>query len=724
MSSHMQSLPKPPRAERRPVDVVHHGRKVVDEYAWLRERHDPAVRTHLEAENAHAAAAMADAEPLSEALYQEFRGRLPDEDVSVPVRRGRYLYGERLVEGAQYPKFWRRPAPADGAPEDWTDADESSPPEGTGDDVEELLDLNALAGDGYLALGACRVSPDERLLAYSVDRNGSELYELRVRDLEAGVELADRIPDIARGGEWSDDSRYFFYVTRDAAHRPYRVYRHRLGTPSTEDVLIFEEPDERFFLYLERTRSGRFLVLTLATHTTSEIHVIDARTPLGSPRRIVERRDGVEWQLDHWHDPAVGGDGTFFVRSNLDAPLGRLMASPAGGPVALETVIEPRDDVVLAAVEAFGDFLVLSIRRDGLTGLEIRPLSAGRLDPEAPPHIIAFDEPLYAVMTTGNEVFDTGWIRFSYQSPLVPRSIYDYDVAGRRRRLRKRAVVRGFDPAPYTCRRLWAHSPDGARIPVSLIERRDREPGGPAMVYAYGSYGSSVEPRFSIVRLSLMDRGFAIALVHARGGGELGRPWYEAAKLERKPKTFEDVVASTEMLVDEGITTPRGLVLRGGSAGGLMVGAVINRRPDLFHAALAEVPFVDVLHTMLDRTIPLTVIEYEEWGNPAADADAFDWIASYSPYENVRAASYPHLLATAGFNDTRVQYWEPAKWIARLREHRLDDNVLLLKVEMGSGHVGASGRYNSLHQEAFKTAFLLHSLEVDRRDGGDGPAGG
>ncbi|MEM1180483.1 MAG: S9 family peptidase [Acidobacteriota bacterium] len=726
----MQPPTKPPQASRRPVDVVHHGRTVVDEYAWMRERHDPAVRTHLEAENAHAAAAMADAEGLRDELYEEFRGRLPEVDVSVPVRRGSFLYGERLVEGAQYPQFWRRPA--DPAPEDQSGATDGPPApvaanapggaEGSEDDVdadvEELLDLNALAGDGYLALGGFRVSPDENLLAYSLDRNGAELYELRIRDLSTGDELADRIPDIARGGEWSADSRYFFYVTRDAAHRPYRVYRHRLGTASTEDELIFEELDERFFLSLEKTRTGRYLVLTLGTHTTSEIHVLDAEAPLAPPRRIVERRDGVEWQLDHWHDLSSGGSGVFFLRTNADAPLGRLMTAPADDPASMVAAIDPRDDVVLTGVEAFHDFLVLTIRRDGLSGLEIRPLDlAGRLRASEKVHTVAFEEPLYAVAPTGNEVFNTSEIRFAYQSPLVPRSIFDYHVPSRTWRLRKRTVVQNFTPEPYTCRRLWAVSADGTRIPVSLIERRDRQAGGPALVYAYGSYGSSVEPRFSIVRLSLMDRGFAIALVHARGGGEMGRPWYEAAKMEHKGKTFDDVIAAAELLVSEGLATPRGLALRGGSAGGLMVGAVINRRPDLFHTAVAEVPFVDVLHTMLDPTIPLTVIEYEEWGNPGEDAEAFEWIASYSPYENVRAADYPHLLATAGFNDTRVQYWEPAKWVARLRRRKTDANLLLLKVEMGSGHVGASGRYNSLRQEAFKTAFMLHALEVERSDG-------
>ena len=711
---------KPPLARRELAETTWHGRTVRDPYAWMRNRSDAAVLRHLEAENAFTAAVMADAELLSDQLYEEFRKRIPDEDVTVPVLRGRYLYGERLVEGAQYPRFWRRAISVSMGDSATNPPGLEDPPglEAPSDaDEEVLLDLDAMAADGYLALGAFRVSPAEDLFAYSIDRNGSELYELRIRDLKSGEDLPDRIPGTARGGEWASDGQSFFYVTRDHAHRPYRVYRHRLGTSAAEDELVFEEPDERFFLSLGKTRSQRFLVLTLGTHTTSEIHVIDAASPESPPRCIARRQGGVEWQLDHWHD-STHPAGFFFARTNLDVPLGRLVR--ASVPAVLEgspdwqEVVPTRAEIVLSAVDAFAGYLVLSIRREGLSGLEVLPLDGGEVSQQAG-HEIAFDEPLYTVGESHNEVFESSWLRFTYQSPLVPRSVYDYHLRERRRVLRKRAEVDGYEPENYTCRRLLVPSADGTEIPVSLVERQDRQAGGPMLLYAYGSYGTPLEPRFSIARLSLLDRGFAVGLVHARGGGEMGRPWYEAAKLGDKPRTFDDVIAAAEAAIERGLTTRRGLALRGGSAGGLMVGAVLNRRGDLFHTALAEVPFVDVLNTMLDPSIPLTVIEFEEWGNPAEDADAFDAIASYSPYENVRRGPYPHLLVTAGINDTRVQYWEPAKWVARLRERRSNDNLLLLKVEMGSGHVGASGRYNSLREEAVKTAFLLHSLEIEHR---------
>ncbi|MEM6793644.1 MAG: S9 family peptidase [Acidobacteriota bacterium] len=706
---------KPPIAPRRPVVQELHGTTVEDPYAWLRQRESAEVLEALAAENAYTEALTADQGELRETLYREMVARIPEVDEKVPSRRGRFLYGQRLDKAAQYPVFWRRPVSED-------PREESAAEDGP---CEVLLDLEELAkSHDYLSLGVLRVSPDDSRLAYTLDVDGSELYRLRVLDLETRQLLDDPIDGVYWACEWAGNSETLFYVTRDAARRPYRLHRHRLGDPPEADVLVYEERDERFFLSLEKTRSGRFLLMTLGTHSTSEVWVIDAAKPEAPPRLVAPRSAGIEWQLDHWH-PSGGGalaagaeeesdDGRFYLCTNSgDAANFRLLSCPASGPPGaggfLEEVAE-RDGVVLERVDCWRDHLALSIRTGGLSALEIHPLDGG------PSHRVELDEEVGSVSLIDNQEFETPWLRFVYQSPVTPRSIFDYHAESRERRLRKRSKVHGHDPGLYRCRRLQVEADDGVLLPVSWVERADRQPGGPVMLYAYGSYGMPLEPNFSIARLSLLDRGFAVGLVHARGGGEMGRPWYEAAKLGRKERTFKDVVAVGEHLVKSGRATPRQLMLRGGSAGGLTVGAVINRRPDLFHAALAEVPFVDVLNTMLDPSIPLTVIEFEEWGDPGSSAEAFEWIRRYSPYENVRRASYPHLLVTAGLNDPRVQYWEPAKWVARLRHESVGDNLLLLRVDMGSGHKGASGRFDSLRQEAFKLAFLLDCAERDRED--------
>lgn len=713
----------PPVARRLDQPVRLHGVELNDPYAWLRNRDDPEVLSYLEAENAWVAARMAPTTELQDRLYREIVARIPENDETVPVVLGDYEYFSRFQEGLQYSIRCRRPLSAAGGTAE------------TGSEKAEevLLDLNELAGEGgYLDVGVYRISPDHRLLAYSVDTNGSERYTLRVKNLGTG-ELSEEIEGTARGAGWSADGRWLFYTTRDESQRPYRVFRHRLGTPASEDVLVYEERDSAFFLSLYETRSRRFLVLHLGTHTTAELRVLDTRRPEEPFRLVARRRPGIEMELSHLEGPE-GQEGSFFLCTNLGADYFRVLEVPESaleqGSCGASAAPDDRDarelwgervaerpGVVLEGVDAFRDHLLLWIRRQGQRRLEVVELASGER------HEVAFDEPVHSVTPTDNLEYHTTTLRFSYSSFVTPRSIYDYDMASRERVLRKRTDVgEAYDAERYEILRLEASSADGTAVPISLVRPRSlpRDGAHPLLLYGYGSYGTCIEPRFSPARPSLLDRGVSYAIAHVRGGGELGRPWYEAGKLGDKERTFDDFIAAAEHLVAEGYTSPRGLVARGGSAGGLLVGAVINRRPDLFHAALAEVPFVDVLNTMLDATIPLTVIEYGEWGNPADDAEAFGTILDYSPYENVGSDPYPHLLVTAGLHDPRVQYWEPAKWVARMRRRTPGEQMLFLRTDLGSGHGGASGRYDSLREEAFKLAFVLHALDTERS--GPGPS--
>ena len=508
---------------------------------------------------------------------------------------------------------------------------------------------------------------------------------------------------------WAADSLTFFYVELDAASRPYRVRRHRLGTDAAADPVVFEEPDERFFVDLLPTRSRRYIRLTLGSHTTTELHVLDAHDPEQPPFLLAGRQQNVELRFDH------SGDH-FYLISNQEALNFRLFRVPIANPSreSWEELLPHDSEVELVAVDAFAGHLAIYERRLGLRGYRILDLSSGAW------HQIPFDEAVYTVAPEGNAEFHTATLRFQYSSPLVPPSVYDYDMAtGSRRLLKRTAVLGGFDPELYTTERAFAPAADGVAIPISLVYRRDlrRDGSAPLLLYGYGSYGVSIEARFSPARLSLLERGMVFAIAHIRGGGELGRGGYESGKLVHKSNTFGDFEAAAEFLIAGGYTSSRRLVIRGGSAGGLLIGAVLNRRPELFHAALAEVPFVDVVNTMLDASLPLTVIEYEEWGDPASP-EVLARLLGYSPYDNVKAQDYPHLLVTAGFNDPRVMYWEPAKWVARLRATKTDDNLLLLRMDMGTGHGGASGRYDAFREEAIKLAFLIDVLGRERRDSG------
>ncbi|MBW3668663.1 MAG: S9 family peptidase [Actinobacteria bacterium] len=683
--------PQPPVADRRPHAVEAHGDRRTDEWFWLRDRDDPAVLAHLEAENAYTKAMLAHTEPLQQELYDEMVARIQETDESVPARKGEWWYYARTVEGLQYPIACRRRGGEEG-------------PE------QVLLDENVLAeGHEFLAVANDVVSPDHRLLAYAVDTDGGERYALRFRDLETGDDLPDVVEGTYYGLAWAADNAHVFYTKVDEAMRPYQLWRHRIGTPAADDALVFQEDDDRFYLDVHATRSEAYVLLVLESKVTTETWYLRADDPTGELRVVQPREQGIEYSVDH--HPGVDHHGDrFFIVTNADEAVNfKLVETPVDAPSRDNwvEVVPHRDDVKLDGVEVFARHLVLIERADALRRLRILRLADGDQ------HIIEQPEPVYTAGPDVNAEFDTDVYRFAYESMITPRSVYDYDTDARTRVLKKQQpVLGGYDPSQYETRRMWATAPDGARVPISVVHRRDTALDGsaPALLYGYGSYEISVEPRFSSLRLSLLDRGFVYAIAHVRGGGELGRRWYDDGKLLHKPNTFTDFVACAEHVVAERLTTPERLGIRGGSAGGLLVGAVTNMRPDLFAAVVAEVPFVDCLTTILDETLPLTVLEWEEWGNPVTDKAVYDCMKAYSPYDNVAAQPYPAMLVTAGLNDPRVSYWEPAKWVQRLRERTTGTRPIVLKTELGAGHMGPSGRYDAWRDEAFVFAFVLDAL--------------
>jgi len=678
------SVPAPPLARAVPRTITIHGDARVDEYFWLRDREDPEVLAYLEAENRYTEAVMRPTEPLQERLFAEMRGRIKETDLSVPERIDGWLYYHRTEEGAQYPIYCRRPVDDEAA-------------------EQILLDLNPLAaGHAYFRLGAFEVSPDHRLLAYSVDTSGAESFTLRVKDLATGALLDEMIANISTSVAWANDGRTLFYLVLDEARRPCRLYRHVLGADPAEDALVHFEADESFFLDIHRTRSHAYLLLELGSHSTSEVRFVSADRPEDSFRTIEARRAGIEYSVSHHDD-------RFFITTNDGAPNFRLVSAPVADPSRARwtEVLPPRPDVRVDSTDAFREHLVVWEREAGLRQTRILDLAGGG------DHLVVFPEPVYTVRQHENPDFDTTLLRFTYTSMVTPASVVDYDMAARTWTVRKQTeVLGGYDSARYRTERLVATAPDGTRVPISLVYQLPLErPGGPRplLLHGYGAYGVSYDPAFSSSSLSLLDRGFVVAIAHVRGGEEMGRPWYDGGKLLNKPNSFTDFIAAAEHLVAEGLTAPDRLAISGGSAGGLLMGAVTNLRPELFRAVLAEVPFVDVVNTMLDATLPLTVIEYDEWGNPN-DPAFYACIRSYSPYDNLREQAYPHMLITAGLNDPRVAYWEPAKFTARLRALKTDANRLLLRTNMGAGHGGASGRWDYLREVAFKYAFVLEVL--------------
>jgi len=674
-------MSQPPIAARRPHVTEHFGLRRVDDYFWLRQRDNPEVIAYLEAENAYAEAMMAHTRPLQEKLYREFLSRIKETDLSVPVRRDDYYYYSRTLQGLAYPIFCRKRGSLEA-------------------EEEIILDVNALAaGHDYYDIGTVAVSPDHKLLAYGEDTDGSETYRLRVKDLATGALLDVDIPNTAADVEWCLNSRSFYYTVLDASKRPYRVLRRHLDGG---EELIYEEPDEAFFVRLDHSKDRRYIYISLGSHVTSEEHFLDARDPRATPVLFRAREHGVEYSIEH-------REGEFWILTNKDAVNFRLLRVPAdryADPAAWQEYIPHREQTKIEDIELFRHHLVAYLRDQGLLKIRIFDLRDDSW------HDIAFDEEVYATFDEDNPDYHSQVLRFSYTSLVTPRRVYDYDIARREKRLLKeQEVPAGHDPDDYVSRRLWARAPDGTAVPVSLVHKKGLRLDGsnPCLLYGYGAYGISIDPGFSPTRLSLLERGFVFAIAHVRGGGELGEPWKNAGKLLQKANTFTDFIAAAEHLIAEGYTRPDRLAIMGGSAGGLLIGAVLNMRPDLFHCAVAQVPFVDVLNTMLDPSLPLTVIEYDEWGNPEQE-EYFRAILAYSPCDNVKAQDYPHLLIMAGFNDPRVQYWEPAKWCAKLRATKTDDNLLLLKTNMDAGHGGASDRYQALKELAFEYAFILDRL--------------
>jgi oligopeptidase B len=681
-----------------------HGDERVDDWYWLHERDHPEVRAYLEEENAYTKAAMAHTAEIQQRLYEEFLGRVQETDVSAPVPHGPHEYYLRTLEGSQYGVHCRRPRGRSGLPDPF-----AAP--GTASGEEVLIDENALAeGHEYFALGGSAVSPDHRLLAYSLDLTGGERFTLRFRSLADARDLPDVVLDVYYGLAWANDNRTLFYTRPDAAMRPWQVWRHTLGTDSDQDTLVLQEDDDRFYASVRRTRSNRFVVIALHSRITSEVWLVDADQPDAPPRIVEERVQGVEYDVEH-HRSARYDDRLFVLTNDGGAENFKVLVAPTATPgrESWEEVVAHRDNVRLDGVAAFAEWVVVTERAEGLERIVVRPL-AGE------PHVVDMPEPVYSAGLGPNAEYDTRTLRYAYTSLVTPPSSYDYDMERRARTLvKQQPVLGGYDPSAYESERLWATSADGVRVPISVVHRRgmSRDGSTPLLLYGYGSYEVSIDPTFSAVRLSLLERGVAFAIAHVRGGGELGRRWYQHGKLGHKPNTFSDFIACAEHLVRDGFTSPERLVARGGSAGGLLVGAVVNARPDLFRAVVAEVPFVDCLTTILDESLPLTVTEWEEWGNPVADGAVYDLMKSYSPYDNVEAKDYPALLVTAGLNDPRVQYWEPAKWVAKLRTTKTDDRPLLLKTEMGAGHAGRSGRYDAWRDEAFVLAFVLDQLGIE-----------
>jgi oligopeptidase B len=694
----------PPQAKRVPHERIRHGDTVTDEYFWLSNKDDPDTVAYLKAENAYTEETTAHQVPVRDQVFDEIKARTQETDLSVPSRKNGYWYYTRTVEGQQYLIYCRVAAtPGELVPPSTADG---TPLPGE----EVLLDGNALAqGHDYFKLGTFDVSPDGRLLAYSTDFAGDERFTLRVKDLTSGQVLADEVTDVFYGSAWSLDGSVLFYTTVDSAWRPYRVSRHEVGTPADRDVLVLEEPDERFWVGAELTRSERFVVIGIVSKLTSEMHVIPSDNPLTPPRLIAPRRHGVEYSIEHHGD-------RFLVLHNDGAQDFALASTPVDAPGEWIPIIEHTPGVRLESVDAFHDHLVVSLRQDGLTALRVLPADGSTS------YHIAFPEPIYTVGADENPEYDTGSFRLHYTSLVTPDSIYDCDLASGALTLRKRKPVlpgpdgRAYDPEEYEQHREWAVAADGARVPISLVCKRGTPHDGsaPLLLYGYGSYEISVDPTFSIPRLSLVDRGVVWAIAHIRGGGEMGRAWYDNGKLLAKRNTFTDFVACAQHLAKAGWTSADRLVARGGSAGGLLMGAVANLAPEAFAGIVAQVPFVDALNTILDPSLPLTVTEWEEWGNPVEDPEVYAYMKSYTPYENLRSTPYPAILALTSLNDTRVLYREPAKWVARLRATSPATPVLL-KTEMGAGHGGPSGRYDKWKEDAFVTAWVLDRLGLAGR---------
>lgn len=657
-----------------------HGEIHIDNYFWLRNRNNHEVIEYLKAENKYTESMMKHTEAFQEALYKEMLGKIKETDLSVPEKLGDYYYYTRTEQGKQYRIYCRK--------------------KGSLETKEEiLLDQNVLAqGYDYFDVGVFEISPDHKLLAYSIDTTGSERFTLYIKDLKTDSLFKEKISNIGYSAAWANDNKTIFYTILDNAKRPYKIYQHTLGTNTEQDEFVYHEKDDAFWLNISRTKSDKYLIIDLASHTTSEVRYLSADAPEGKFKLVHPRQHKMEYYIEHHND-------RFFIMTNDNAKNFKLMQTSVNDPSRenWKEVIPHRDSVKIDGIDIFKNFLVVYEMEKGLKKIQIRNFTSDET------YYVDFPEPVYTFWLGKNRDFNSRLLRFTYNSFVTPRSVFDYNMDNRTQELKKQyEVLGGYNPSLYQSERIFATAQDGATIPISLVYKKGIKKDGNSPLYliGYGAYGTCMEAYFSSNRLSLLDRGFTYAIAHIRGGGEMGRYWYEQGKLFNKKNTFTDFIVCAEYLINEKYTSSDKLVITGGSAGGLLIGAVTNMRPDLFKIVVADVPFVDLINTMLDPTLPLTVLEYEEWGNPN-NKEYYDYMKSYSPYDNVAVKEYPNILITAGLNDSRVQYWEAAKWTAKLRALKTDNNLLLLKMNMGSGHLGASGRYDFLKDIAFEFAFIL-----------------
>ncbi len=670
----------PPLAAKKPKSDTIHGDVRVDDYFWLREKSNPEVVNYLKAENAYAEQMLADTKPLQEQLYKEMLGRIKETDLSVPYRYGEYYYYSRTEQGKQYAIYCRKKGALE-APE------------------ETLLDLNQMAvGKTFMGLGAYEVSDDGNLLAFSTDSTGFRVYNLQIKNLRTGEVLSDHAEDVG-SVFWAADNKTLFYTTKDAAKRSYRLYRHALG--SEKHDLLYEEKDERFNVYGGRTRSKAYLLFYSSSLTTTEARFLPAHTPFNEWQMLVPRKQDRELDIDHHGD-------RFYIRVNDTGRNFRLVAAPVNNvdEKNWKEVVPHRDEVMLEGLDCFANHYVLYERKNGLQQIGITDFKTNQS------HYIEFPEPVYSAFSSTNREYDTSLLRYSYQSLVTPNSVYDYEISARTSYLLKQnEVLGGYDPAQYNSERVFATAQDGTRIPISLVYKKNfkRDGSAPMLLNGYGSYGFPYAVTFSSNRLSLLDRGFVVAIAHIRGGGEMGKAWHEQGRMMTKMNTFTDFIACAEHLIAQKYTAKDRLIIEGGSAGGLLMGAVTNLRPDLYKAVLSHVPFVDVINTMLDESLPLTVAEFEEWGNPKKKEE-YDYIKQYCPYTNLAAKNYPAMLVKTSFNDSQVMYWEPAKYVAKMRALKTDSNPLLFVINMGAGHGGASGRYDRLREIALDYAFMLQQV--------------
>ncbi len=671
-----------------PKKLEKHGHVRVDNYYWLNERENPDVLEYLKAENEYTEAVMAHAKDLEEALFEEIKGRIKQTDMSVPYKLDDYYYYTRYEEGQEYRIYCRKKDSLEG-------------------NEEIMLDVNKLAeGHEYFQVRRTTVSSGQNLLAYAVDTVGRRFYTIYFKNLETGETLQDKVPRVTGNMAWAEDNQTLFYSKQDPTTlRSYQIYRHSLGTDPSQDKLVYEEKDETFSTYVFKTKSKKYIMIASYQTLSTEYRYLKADDPTGEFTVVLPREEDHEYRVDHYKDH-------FYIRTNYEAKNFRLMKTAVAktGKKHWQEVIPHRDDVLLSDFEIFKDHLVLTERKGGLRQIRVIPWDGSE------EHYLDFGEPAYLAYISTNPDFDTHVLRYGYTSMTTPNSIYDYDMVTRDKVLRKQEEILGdFDSNNYRTERLHATSDDGIEIPISLVYRKGMRKDGqnPLLLYGYGSYGYSMDATFRSARLSLLDRGFIFAIAHVRGGEELGRWWYEDGKLLKKKNTFTDFIDCAEHLISEKYTSKEKLFAMGGSAGGLLIGAVINMRPDLFKGAIADVPFVDVITTMLDESIPLTTSEYDEWGNPN-EKEYYDYILSYSPYDNVESKDFPNLLVTTGLHDSQVQYWEPAKWVAKLRTLKTDNNRLLLKTNMEAGHSGITGRFKRYKEIALEYAFILDLVGISK----------